>query len=75
MRVGTKQVFLDFSCRVCYGIIIPTDKPMLNFAVDEDLLKHIDDFRVVNRINTRSETIRPLLDEALKTYEKRTPNK
>ena len=50
---------------------MPTKKDILNFAVDEDLMKRLDDFRFGNRINTRSEAIRRLLEEALKKYEKK----
>ncbi|RJP75000.1 MAG: ribbon-helix-helix protein, CopG family [Desulfobacteraceae bacterium] len=51
---------------------MPTDKPILNFAVDNELMKRLDDFRFENRINTRSEAIRRLLDEALKKHEKKS---
>jgi len=47
-----------------------TDKPRILLTVDNDLLEQIDDFRFNNRINTRSEAIRRLLQEALKKYEK-----
>jgi metal-responsive CopG/Arc/MetJ family transcriptional regulator len=48
---------------------MPTEKNILNFVVDDDLMKRLDDFRFGNRINTRSEAIRRLLDEALRKYE------
>jgi metal-responsive CopG/Arc/MetJ family transcriptional regulator len=50
---------------------MPTKKDILNFAVDQELMKRLDDFRFENRINTRSEAIRRLLDEALKKYKKK----
>ena len=50
---------------------MPTEKPIVNFAVDKELLDRLDDFRFENRINTRSEAIRRLLEEALKKYEKK----
>ena len=53
---------------------MPTEKNILNFAADDDLMKRLDDFRFGNRINTRSEAIRRLLDEALKKYEKDDKN-
>jgi hypothetical protein len=40
-----------------------TKKNILNFAVDSDLMKRLDDFRF--------EAIRRLLDETLKKYEKK----
>ena len=49
---------------------MPTKKDILNFAIDKKLMKRLDDFRFENRINTRSEAIRRLLEEALKKYEK-----
>jgi metal-responsive CopG/Arc/MetJ family transcriptional regulator len=39
--------------------------------MDDDLLERIDDFRFDNRINSRSEAIRRLINEALKKYEKK----
>jgi len=51
---------------------MPTKKDTLNFAIDADLMERLDDFRFDNRINTRSEAIRRLLDEALKKYEKKS---
>jgi len=50
---------------------MPTKQKILNFAVDSDFMKRLDDFRFDNRINTLSEAIRRLLDEALKKYEKK----
>jgi metal-responsive CopG/Arc/MetJ family transcriptional regulator len=50
---------------------MPTKKEILNFAVDEDLMERLDDFRFDNRINSRSEAIRRLINEALKKYEKK----
>ena len=50
---------------------MPTEKPILTFAADKELLERINDFRFDNRINTRSEAIRRLLNEALKKYEKK----
>jgi len=50
---------------------MPTEKPKIIFVADNELIERLDDFRFENRINTRSETIRRLLDEALKKYEKK----
>ena len=57
--------------KMIYLNSMPTKKDILNFAVNADLMKRLDDFRFENRINTRSEAIRRLLDEALKKYEKK----
>jgi metal-responsive CopG/Arc/MetJ family transcriptional regulator len=48
-----------------------TNRPRILLTVDEKLVKRLDDFRFENRINTRSEAIRRLLEEALKKYEKK----
>jgi len=55
-----------FGGQVRYLITMPTKKPILNFAADEELLKRISDFRFENRIETRSEAIRILVEEGLK---------
>lgn len=47
---------------------------ILNFQADDKLIKRLEDFRFDNRINTMSEAIRRLLDEALKGNEKKTKN-
>jgi metal-responsive CopG/Arc/MetJ family transcriptional regulator len=50
---------------------MPTEKPKIIFVADPELLERLDDFRFGNRINTRSEAIRILLDEALKAHEEK----
>ena len=50
---------------------MPTQKPILTFAADEDLLARINDFRFENRIETKSEAIRMLVEEGLKIWEKK----
>ena len=47
-----------------------TEKPKIIFVADKELIERLDDFRFDNRINSRSEAIRRLLEEALKKYEK-----
>jgi metal-responsive CopG/Arc/MetJ family transcriptional regulator len=49
---------------------MPAEKPKIIFVADTELLKRLDDFRYDNRIPTRSEAIRRLLEEALKKYER-----
>ena len=44
-------------------------KALITFQ--EDLLKRIDDFRYDNRIPSRSEAVRRLIEEALTKYEKK----
>jgi metal-responsive CopG/Arc/MetJ family transcriptional regulator len=52
-----------------------TDKPKIIFAMEEDLLKRIDDYRFENRINSRSEAIRRLIEEGLKKCSAEHPQK
>ena len=48
---------------------MPTKKPILTFAADEKLLQRINDFRFENRIETKSEAIRLLVEKGLENYE------
>jgi metal-responsive CopG/Arc/MetJ family transcriptional regulator len=50
---------------------MPTESPKIIFVANEDLIKRLDDYRFENRVNSRSEAIRLLLEEALKKYEKK----
>ena len=43
-----------------------SDKPYLNFVVDPELLKRVDDFRFKHRFATRAGAIKWLLDWALR---------
>lgn len=45
---------------------MPTSKPTIIIVMEDDLLTRIDDFRFGNRINSRSEAIRRLIEEGLK---------
>ena len=40
------------------------------FVIEQDLIDRIDDYRFANRINSRSEAVRRLLEEGLKKNEK-----
>lgn len=48
-----------------YIFIMPTEKPRILIALEDDLLTKIDDYRFENRINSRSEAIRQLIKEGL----------
>lgn len=50
---------------------MPTDKPRILLTIEQELLERIDDFRFENRINTRSEAIRRLIEETLTRYEQK----
>jgi metal-responsive CopG/Arc/MetJ family transcriptional regulator len=54
---------------------MPTEKPKIIFVMEEDFRKRIDDFRFGNRINSRSEAIRHLIEEGLKTSDLAKPTK
>ena len=43
-----------------------TDKPVMNFVIDPDLLARVDDFRFKNRFSSRAAAIKWLLEWALK---------
>jgi len=45
--------------------------PKILITLNKKLIEKLDDFRYNNRIPSRSEAIRRLLDEALKKYEKK----
>ena len=49
---------------------MPTESPKIIFVASEGLIKRLDDYRFENRVNSRSEAIRLLLEEGLKKYEK-----
>jgi metal-responsive CopG/Arc/MetJ family transcriptional regulator len=49
---------------------MPSDKPKILFVVDDDLLARIDDYRYANRIPSRAETIRRLVEASLSAAEK-----
>ena len=54
---------------------MPTEKPILTFAVDPELLEQINDFRFDNRIETKSEAIRILIEKGLKESKKKVSEK
>ena len=64
-------VFVAFSKEIEYRRNMPTKKPRTVLILEDELLKRVDDFRYDNRIPTRSEAIRRLLEEALKKYERK----
>jgi metal-responsive CopG/Arc/MetJ family transcriptional regulator len=44
---------------------MPSEKPKILFVADEDLIRRLDDYRFENRINSKSEAIRRLLEAGL----------
>lgn len=49
---------------------MPSDKPKILFVVDDELLARIDDYRYANRIPSRAEAIRRLVEASLAAAEK-----
>jgi hypothetical protein len=43
-----------------------TEKPLLNFVIEPELLKRLDDYRFKHRFDSRAAAIKWLLDAALK---------
>ena len=54
---------------------MPTEKPTITFVADEDLIERIKDYRFEERIDSKSETIRRLLIDALQRYESKKAEK
>lgn len=50
-------------------------KPTITMVFDEDLLERVDDYRYGNRIPTRTEAIRQILEKGLKEIEKEKSEK
>jgi metal-responsive CopG/Arc/MetJ family transcriptional regulator len=49
---------------------MPSDKPKILFVMDKELLERIEDFRFNNRISSRSEAVRKLIESGLKVSTK-----
>lgn len=45
---------------------MPTKNPVVTLVLTEELLKRVDDYRYENRIPTRAEAVRNLLEKGLK---------
>lgn len=52
---------------------MPSDKPLINFVIDRDLLKRVDDFRFAHRFASRAAAIKWLLVYALHQNPKPPP--
>jgi len=53
---------------------MPTQKPKILITLEDNLITRIDDFRFENRIPSRSEAIRRLIEEGLKVSVSAKPN-
>jgi len=56
---------------------MPTQKPQVLLTLDDELMEKIEDYRYSNRIPSRSEAIRRLLESGLEhsKAESKTPKK
>lgn len=45
---------------------MPTKRPQILLTLDDDLIKRIEDFRFNNRIASRSDAVRKLIEAGLK---------
>ena len=51
---------------------MPTKQPVVTMIFSKELLERVEDYRYANRIPTRTEAIRQLLEKGLKHSEKQT---
>jgi len=49
---------------------MPTKQPVVTMIFPEELLKKVEDYRYENRIPTRTEAIRQLIEKGLKQFDK-----
>lgn len=52
-----------------------TAKPQLLLTLDDNFLKQIEDYRFANRINSRSEAMRRLIEAGLKSESSKPKSK
>lgn len=50
---------------IVYMFLMPTEKPKIILVMEDTLITRIDDYRFENRINSRSEAIRQLIEAGL----------
>ena len=73
MSISNSSFFVDYQIFFDYMNIMPTDNPKVLITLDKKLLEKIEDFRYGNRIPTRSEAVRRLIEEGLKKHQKNPP--
>ncbi len=61
----SSEFFNRSSTVLFWEVMPPSEKPYLNFVIDPELLKRLDDFRFQNRFATRAAAIKWLLTWAL----------
>ena len=67
--------FIAQKCLIMYISYMPSKKPKMLFVIEQDLIDRIDDYRFANRINSRSEAVRRLLEEGLESAKFKTKKK
>ena len=72
MSIG-KIKNVDYSPHDMYKHLMPTQRPIIPVAMDDDMVKRIDDYRrsAEGNIPSRSEAIRRLINEGLSRHEKK----
>ena len=75
MFTKSTSFFLDDKVLIIYILYMATLKPQILLTLNDDLLKRIDDFRFKNRINSRSEATRQLIEAGLTTKKTKTKKK
>lgn len=48
---------------------MPSKKPVITLLVDEELLERINDYRFGNRIESKSEALRLLIEKGLEAFD------
>ena len=66
MKGIVKLYFIASSPHIVYKSYMPTEKPKIILVLEDDLLERIEDFRYENRIPSRSDAIRQLIEKGLK---------
>jgi len=64
--LDVKLFYIEKIPSILYIFSMPTENPKILITLNADLLTRIDDFRFDNRIDSRSEAIRRLIEEGLK---------
>jgi len=67
------MLIIERISRMLYIYFMPTEKPKILITLEDNLLTKIDDYRFDNRINSRSEAIRQLIEAGLKVTESSKP--
>lgn len=67
------KLYIGFMCAIDSSMA--TDKPKILLILDNEMLERIEDFRFSNRIPSRAEAIRRLIDEGLKHIQKKPADK